>query len=92
MIFDLEAETHMPYMKPGNHPLYVSSMSNHPPSILKNIPEAINRRLSTISGDKKIFENAAPTYQAELDRDGCKHKLSFNPQIDAVKKKRIMDT
>ena len=36
-------------------PLYVHSQSNHPPNIIRNIPEAINRRLSSISSDQDAF-------------------------------------
>ena len=36
-------------------------------SILKNIPLAINKRLSEISSDKESFDKAAPTYQQALD-------------------------
>ena len=35
--------THEPYTKPNNTPLYVDTESNHPPSITKNIPIAINK-------------------------------------------------
>ena len=45
-------------MKPGNVPQYVNRQSNHPPSILHNIPEAIHRRLSNISFDKQSFDSA----------------------------------
>jgi hypothetical protein len=43
---NLQEETFSPYRKPNNDPLYVDSRSNHPPSIIKHIPEAINKRIS----------------------------------------------
>ena len=39
---DLSKGIHKPYMKPGNTPLYINRKSNHPPLIIKNIPDAIN--------------------------------------------------
>ena len=30
--FDLSKETYFPYKKPGNHPLYINTQSNHPPT------------------------------------------------------------
>ena len=57
---DLRDETYKPYMKPNNTPLYVHSKSNHPPNILKNIPESINRRLSSISCNATVFHNSTP--------------------------------
>ena len=89
---DLENEVYMPYIKPGDRPLYVNSQSNHPPSILKNIPLAVNKRLSNISANKEIFDAAAPLYQAELNRAGYKHKLEFKTpeQPKRKRKKKII--
>ena len=86
---DLETGLYRPFRKPGDRPLYVSALSNHPPQILKNLPAGIERRLSDNSASKEIFDNAAPIYQAELDRCGYKHKLEYNPrEINPSKKKR----
>jgi len=32
-----------------------------------------------ISSDEKVFNKAAPTYQAALDQSGYAYKLKFNP-------------
>ena len=82
---DLENESYRPFIKPGDTPLYVNSRSNHPPGVIKNIPAGINKRLSTISSNKQIFENAAPLYQKELDRNGYEFTLKYDPP---TKKKR----
>ena len=82
---NLEKQSFKPFLKPGDSPLYVNSYSNHPPSVIKNIPAGINRRLSTISSNKELFDLASPLYQRELDRNGYKFKLHFEPPS---KKKR----
>ena len=87
---DLETGTHMPYIKPGDKPVYVSSFSNHPPTILKNIPLAVNKRLSEISSNEEIFNKAAPLYQRELTINGYSHKLQYQPPNQ--KKKRTKQT
>ena len=66
----------MPFNKPNNIPLYINKKSNHPPRIISNIPQSINRRLSEISYDK-----AAPFYQKALDNSGYKHLLTFSSSI-----------
>ena len=76
---DLKSGKFYPYMKEGNIPLFVHRESNHPPSILRNIPEAINKRLSEISSDKECFDSAKGVYQEALDKSGYHHKLSFTP-------------
>ena len=64
---------------PNNTSTYVHCHSNHPFSILCNIPEAINTRLSNISSDEKSFTEAIPPYQEALRKSGYNHQLKFNP-------------
>ena len=45
----------------------------------ENIPESINRRLSTISSNKTSFEESRPEYQEALKNSGYNYKLHFNP-------------
>ena len=85
---DLRTESFKPYIKPGNIPQYINHNSNHPPSIIRNIPEAINRRLSNISSDKQSFESAIPPYQEALKKSGYDHQLAFNPQPPKEKHSR----
>ena len=75
---DLQTGKHYPYTKEGNVPLYVHKKSNHPPSILKNIPDAINKRLSEISSDRQCFDNAKTVYQEALNKSGYNYNLSYN--------------
>ena len=65
--------------KPNNTPLYIHANSNHPPTIIKNLPESFNKRLSDISSDEKSFKRAAPIYQKALEHSGYNHQLKFKP-------------
>ena len=85
---DLRSGKHSPYNKPGNTPLYVHKKSNHPPSILENIPATINKRLSEISSDEDCFISAKPIYQDALNASGYHHNLAFNRNQQANKRKR----
>ena len=76
---DLRTGVHKPFMKPNNTPLYVHNKSNHPPNIIKNIPESINRRLSNVSSNEKIFKKAIPPYQDALKKSGYNYKLEYKP-------------
>ena len=75
---NLNNGSYEPYSKPNNTPLYVHRESNHPPSIIKNIPLAINKRLNEISSSKESFDKAAPVYQEALTKSGYEHKLEFS--------------
>ena len=76
---DLDAETFKPFTKPNTIPRYIHSQSNHPPSIIKNLPDAINKRLSSISCNKVEFDKAAPLYQEALEKSNYEYKLEFDP-------------
>ena len=86
--FDLERDLFMPYMKENHTPVYVHSQSNHPPLILKNIPEGVNRRLSKISASKDVFDRACPPYQEALRQSGYQYKLQYEPVEDQNVKRR----
>ena len=88
--FDLEMGTFRPKGKAEASTEYVHTQSNHPPSILKNIPIAVNKRLSELSSNKDIFDEAAPRYQDALKRAGYDHKLEHIEEADqeGSKKKR----
>ena len=77
---NLEKGSFRPYIKPGDTPLYVHMKSNHPPSVTKNIPASINRRLSNLSSDEEMFNSVAPIFQKALENAGYKVKLQFKPQ------------
>ena len=66
-----------PYHKPNNRPLYVHSHSNHPPSIIKEIPSIINKRISQLSSDQSSFQSAAPIYEEALRRSKYQPNLQY---------------
>ena len=90
---NLTSGTYKPFMKPNNNPLYVHRKSNHPPTIIKNIPESINNRLSGISSSKQTFDEAAPAYQRALNNSQYGYNLKYNPDknipnSDTTKKRK----
>ena len=76
---NLETGHYEPYMKENNTIFYVHNKSNHPPSILKNLPKNIENRLSKISANEEIFNTAIPPYQAALEASDYNYKLKFDP-------------
>ena len=85
---DLRTGIYKPFMKPNNTPLYVHRESNHPPSIIANIPESINKRLSKISANEAIFKEAIPAYQDALQKSGYSHELQYKPEHTTTRTKR----
>ena len=85
---NLNDGTHRPYIKDNDIPLYVHKGSNHPPSITKNIPESINRRLSALSSNEDMFKSVSGKYQNALDNAGYSYVLHYQPVPPPSKKKR----
>ena len=52
--------------------------SNHPPTIIKQLPLSVESRLSKLSSDENIFIQAASVYQKVLKRAGYNHKSKYN--------------
>ena len=62
--------TYKPFSKPNNEINYIHKESNHPPSIIKQIPFSIESRLSSLSSNEKIFNESTPIYQEALKNLG----------------------
>ena len=77
---DLQKQSHYPYMKPGNVPIYVNAKSNHPPNVLKAIPKGINKRLSEISSNQYVFEQATAPYKEAIEKSGYNYELKYTNQ------------
>ena len=58
--FDLNSGKFWPYRKPNDSPLYINTRSNHPPSITKQLPHMINKRIAQLSCNGESFDNAIP--------------------------------
>ena len=71
--------TYEPYKKDNNTSIYIHSSSNHPPSITKQIPKSISRRLSSNSSNINIFNKHKHLYDDALKQSGYKQEVKFTP-------------
>ena len=46
LTLNLKEGSYQPYQKPSDNPLFIDSHSNHPPSIIKQIPLSVSKRIS----------------------------------------------
>ena len=85
---DLNKKEYKPYSKPGNQHLYIHVHSNHPTSITNSIPNSIQTRLSNISSNEEVFNNAKQEYNRSLKEAGHKANLNYKPTAkDATRNK-----
>ena len=80
--FNLTDGSFTPYTKPGNNIRYISSNSNHPPHIKKQIPRMVKDRLSLLSSNEQIFENEAPLYRKALLEAGYNDEIKYEKISD----------
>ena len=58
---------------------YINTSSNHPRSIIKQIPTSVSHRLSDNSANEEIFNKAKTEYENALKTSGHTADLEFNP-------------
>ena len=75
---DLINNTYQPYRKLNSETVYINKHSNHPPNILKDVPKAINKRITDISCNQDIFDAAKSTYEQALSKSGFNEELKYN--------------
>ena len=67
-----------PFHKTNSKINYIHRVSNHLPSIIKQLPLSVESRLSKLSSDENVFIQSASIYQEALKQAGYNHKLSYN--------------
>ena len=55
--------------------------------MIKNIPEAVNRRLSALSSNQELFDSVKAPYQEALNNAGYDYVLEYHPVENCTKKK-----
>ena len=88
--FDLKSASYYPYRKPNNELLYINKHSNHPPSMINQIPSMISNRISQKSCDENHFDKAAPDYNIALKNSGFNGNVTYIPFKRQTCKRQII--
>ena len=75
--FDLNTGIYKPYNKINNFPRYINAKSNHPPSVLKQIPTSVSKRISSNSCNEEVFNAVTPFYNNILTKYGYSEKIVY---------------
>ena len=76
--FNLSTATYHPFKKENDKLLYINTSSNHPPTVIDQIPTSIGKRLSDNSSNERIFEDTKPEYQNALKNSGHPSNFSYS--------------
>ena len=74
---NLDTSTYQAYRKPDNRPVYLNKNSNHPITVLKQLPKSIEKRISDISSNENVFTQSIPIYQDPLQKSGFTEHLKY---------------
>ena len=87
--FNCSDGSYRPFRKENSVTEYVNKHSNHPPQIIKRIPEIVQKRLSTISSTEEIFEESKHFYEECLQRSGYTNvELKFTPTPEGTSRNK----
>merc|ERR1712055_337384 len=78
VVMDLNNNNYHPYRKENAKEIYVNCKSNHPCVIKREIPKMIQKRLSSLSKSKDLFDIAKTPYQKPLTDSGHNTQLEFD--------------
>ena len=76
--FNLATKEYFPFRKANNTPLYINAFSNHPPTIIKQLPKMINKRISNLSCNKEKFDKLKSIYESARKDSGHFLSVSYN--------------
>ena len=85
---DMKTCKFKPFRKPLDKPLYINTKSNHPPTIIKEIPKMVQKRLSQLSSTVDEFENAKPDYCEALSKSGFEGNITFEKPAKKKRKRK----
>ena len=72
------------YPNPDNEVLNIYKDSNRPPSIFKQTPTTIEKRISTLSSNETIFNKSNEIYQKAVEKSGYWQTLKCQPTNENI--------
>ena len=69
--------SYRPFLKTDEYPPYIYVNSNHPNSIIKQLPKAVNTRISRLSSNKKLFHESSRMCIEALKNSGIKEVCTY---------------
>ena len=74
----MKTASYQPFRKPNNDSKYVDNDLNHPPQILKQLPNFISEKLSENSLSKEVFDKSKMLYEKSLNKSGFNENLIYH--------------
>ena len=84
------------YLRNNNKIIHVNAEPNHPPSIIKQLPNSIELKLPQLSANEEIFKNPIIPCNEALTKAGYKQQMRYqrnirqNTNINKIQKRNII--
>ena len=62
------------------YPSYINVNSDHPKTIIKQIPKAVKLRIRSLSTNEKIFQESSKIYKEALENIGFREGFTFQEE------------
>ena len=72
---DLNSGKYRLHRKPENPPLYINAKSNHPPTIISQLPHSVGSKIARLSCNNEEFDKVAPPYNEALRASGYRSTI-----------------
>ena len=80
MTLNLSNNTYKPFIKTDQYPSYINVNSNHPKTIIKQVPKAVNLRVRNLSANDKIFQESSKIYMDALKNSSFMEDFTYQEE------------
>ena len=80
MWLDLSNNSYKPFLKTDQYPSYINVNSNHPKTIIKQVPKVVKLRIRNLSAYEKIFQESNKIYVDALKNSGFREEFTYQEE------------
>ena len=74
---NLSNNSYKPFLKTDQYPSYINVNSNHPKTIIKQVPKAVKLRIRNLSANEKSFQESSEIYIDALKNSGFRDEFTY---------------
>ena len=80
MTLNLSNNTYKPFLKADQYPSNINVNSNHPKTIIKQVPKEVKLRIRNLSANEKIFQESSQIYMDALKNSGFREEFTYQEE------------
>ena len=88
MTLNLSNNTYKPFLKTDQYPFYINVNSNHPKTIIKQVPKAVKLKIRNSSANEKIFQESGKIFKEAHKNSGFSEE--FTNQEENIPNDKIL--